>query len=134
MRDGKPRDFGITLTQLDDGTASAAPAPATPTPGTGTANALGLVGQALDADDRAQLGLKADEGVAIARIDGLAARDAGLQPGDIVLAVGRTPVNSPAALDRQLGQVKAGETVMLLVMRGNARQYVAVTPRADTKR
>jgi serine protease Do len=134
MRDGKPREFAITLTQLDDGTASAAPPPGAPTPGTGNSNALGLVGQALDADDRTQLGLKPDEGVAIARIDGLAARDAGLQPGDIVLAVGRVPVNSPAALDRQLGQAKPGETVMLLVMRGNARQYVAVTPRADTKR
>jgi serine protease Do len=88
LRDGATRDFDITLTQLDDGTASATPVPGAPVPGAAaTSNALGLVGQALDADDRAQLGLKADEGVAIARIDGLAARDAGLQPGDIVLAV-----------------------------------------------
>ena len=135
LRDGKPREFELTLTQLQDGVANASPVPGVPGPSTaGTSNALGLVGQPLDADDRRQLGLKPDEGVGLARIDGLAARDAGLQPGDVVLSVGRTPVDSPAALDRQLRQVKAGDTVMLLVMRGNARQYVAITPRADAKR
>ena len=135
LRDGKPREFELTLTQLQDGVANAMPAPGMPGPSSsGTANALGLVGQPLDADDRRQLGLKSNEGVGIARVDGLAARDAGLQPGDVVLSVGRTSVDSPAALDRQLRDVKAGDTVMLLVMRGNARQYVAITPRADAKR
>jgi serine protease Do len=133
MREGKPRDFDITLTQLDDGTASVAPVPGTRAPAAGMSNALGLVGEALDADDRKQLGLKPNEGVGIARVDGLAARDAGVQPGDVILSVGHDPVGSPAALDRELANVKAGETVMLLVMRGNARQYVAVTPRADAR-
>jgi serine protease Do len=131
MRDGKPRDFDITLTQLADGVANAAPVPGSSAPGTGMSNSLGLVGEALDADDRKQLGLKSNEGVGIARVEGLAAREAGLQPGDVVLSVGRTPVGSPATLDRALAGAKSGETVMLLVMRGNARQYVAVTPRAD---
>jgi len=135
LRDGKPREFELTLTQLQDGVANATPVPGMPGPSAAsTANALGLVGQPLDADDRRQLGLKSNEGVGIARVDGLAARDAGLQPGDVILSVGRTPVDSPAALDRQLREVKAGDTVMLLVMRGNARQYVAITPRADAKR
>jgi serine protease Do len=134
MRDGKSREFDVTLTQLQDGVANATPVPGTPTPSAGMSNALGLVGQPLDADDRRQLGLKSNEGVGIARVDGLAARDAGLQPGDVVLSVGRTPVDSPAALDRELRATRAGDTVMLLVMRGNARQYVAITPRADAKR
>src|SRR3546814_16034528 len=64
------------------------------------ANPLGLVGQDLDADDRRQAGLESGEGVGIARIDGLAARAAGLQPGDIVLRVGNETVGSVAALDR----------------------------------
>jgi len=134
MRDGKSREFDVTLTQLQDGVANAMPVPGTPAPSSGMSNALGLVGQPLDADDRRQLGLKSNEGVGIARVDGLAARDAGLQPGDVVLSVGRTPVDSPAALDRELRATRAGDTVMLLVMRGNARQYVAITPRADAKR
>jgi serine protease Do len=80
------------------------------------------------------MGLRPDQGVVIARVDGLAARTAGLQPGDVVLSIGRTPVGTPAALDRELARVKAGQTVMLLVRRGGATQFVAVTPRADDSR
>ena len=134
LREGKPREFDITLTQLDEGVANAMPAPGIrPQAAAGASNALGLVGQALDPNDRKQLGLKPGEGVGIARVEGLAARNAGLQPGDVVLSIGRTPVDSPAALDRQLRDVKAGQTVMLLVHRGNASQFVAVTPRTDAK-
>ena len=135
LRDGKPRDIDVTLTALDNASAAgqAAPgggntprAPSASTP----SNLLGLVGQDLDADDRREMGLAAVEGVGIARVDGLAARSAGLQPGDVVLSVGRVDVGSASALDRELRNAKPGQTVMLLVQRGNARQYVAVTPRA----
>ena len=91
-------------------------------------NALGLVGQDLGADERGQMGLKAGEGVAVARIDGKAVRSAGVRPGDIILRVGTTPVGSAAALDRELGKVRAGQTVMLLVRRGGATQFIAVAP------
>ncbi len=133
LRDGKPRGFELTLTQLNEGVASAAPAPGMRPPAAGSSNALGLVAQALDGDDRRQLGLDPGEGVAIARVEGLAARDAGLQPGDIVLSVGRAAIDSPAALDRELRNVKAGQTVMLRVRRGAATQWVPVTPRADAR-
>jgi serine protease Do len=134
LREGKPRDFDITLTQLDEGVANAMPGPGKRSPAAaGASNALGLVGQALDPNDRKQLGLKPGEGVGIARVEGLAARNAGLQPGDVVLSIGRTPVASPAALDRELERVKAGQTVMLRVRRGNATQFVAVTPRMDAR-
>ena len=129
LRDGKPMDVDITLTQLDEGLAGPAQAPGARPPAAASSNALGLVGQPLDADDRRQMGLKPGEGVGIARVDGVAARSAGIQPGDVVLSVGRTPVGTPAALDRELGQVKAGQTVMLLVRRGAATQFIAVTPR-----
>jgi serine protease Do len=117
------------LSQLNDGIA--ADMPDRPAPAADAANPLGLVGQPLDGDDRRQLGLKPNEGVGIARIEGLAARNAGLQPGDVVLRVGNVAVGSPAALDRELGKVRAGQTVMLLVRRGGATQFVAVTPRID---
>ncbi|TWI03500.1 serine protease Do [Luteimonas cucumeris] len=132
FRDGRTVEVPVTLAERSDLAAIAAPdsrpKPATASP---SSNPLGIVGQDLDADQRRQLGLKAGEGVAIARIEGLAARGAGLRPGDVVLQVGRDPVDSAAALDRQLRDVKQGETVMLLVRRGQSTQFIAVTPRAD---
>jgi serine protease Do len=129
LRGDKNLNVEVVLSQLNDGIA--ADMPDQPAPAADAANPLGLVGQPLDGDDRRQLGLKPGEGVGIARIEGLAARNAGLQPGDVVLRVGNAVVGSPAALDRELGNVKAGQTVMLLVRRGGATQFVAVTPRID---
>lgn len=131
LRDGKPREVGVTLSQLDDGVADAAAAQPSrnAAPATAPSNALGLIGQDLDADDRRQAGLKAGEGVGIARVEGLAAREAGLQPGDVILSVGRTNVGSAAALARELARVKPGDTVMLLVRGSRGTRFVAVTPR-----
>ena len=91
-------------------------------------NALGLVGEALDAADRRQLGLDPGQGVALARVQGDAARRAGLRPGDVVLRVGRTPVGSPAELDRALRDVKPGDSVMLLLNRAGSTLFVAIVP------
>ncbi len=133
-REGRTRDFAVTLSELDENPGAVTGAqpgrPAT----SPASNPLGLVGQAMTSQQRQQAGLKADEGVVITRVEGLAARTAGLQPGDIVLAVGRTSVASPTALDRALAQVRAGQTVMLLVRgRAGGTQFVAVTPRVDAE-
>lgn len=135
LRDGKKRDFDVVLTPLardalagDSSSDSGRPSSGSPS---ASSNPLGIVGQDLDADDRRQLGLKAGEGVGIARVEGLAARSAGLRPGDVILSVGRNQVASAGALNQQLRNVKQGQTVMLLVRRGQATQFVAVTPRAD---
>ncbi|HVI26445.1 MAG TPA: DegQ family serine endoprotease [Xanthomonadaceae bacterium] len=128
FRDGKTREITVTLGALDEAVADA---PARPGAGAGTAdNPLGIVTQPLDAADRKRLGLGADEGVAVVRINGMAARAAGLQPGDVILQVGRSKVGSPAQLDRLLADVEPGQTVMLLVRNAAGRGFIAVTPRA----
>jgi len=133
-RDGRQLTVPVVLAPLDEkllaGTGAAnddAPA-ATPEPAKRAGNALGLVGEALDAADRRQLGLEPGEGVGLARVEGEAARRAGLRPGDVVLRVGRTPVGTPDALDRALRDVKSGDSVMLLVNRGGTSRFVAVVP------
>ena len=135
LREGRERTFDVTLSALDtDAVAGVTPrsqgGSATPSP-TGSSNALGVIGQDLDANLRRQLGLGDGEGVGIARVDGDAAAEAGIRPGDVILRVGRTPVGSVAALDRELRNVKAGQTVMLLVRsRAGGSRFVAVTPEA----
>lgn len=130
LRNGKPIERNVTLTILDESAVATAPQRSTPRreEPARAGNALGLVGQDLGADERGQLGLKPGEGVAIAGIDGKAVRNAGVRPGDVILRVGTTPVGSASALNRELAKVRAGQTVMLLVRRGGATQFVAVTP------
>lgn len=133
FRDGKTIEIPMTLTALKDnsqaGTRAGSDAGPDRPSASPSSNPLGIIGQDLDADDRRQLGLQAGEGVGIARVEGLAARSAGLRPGDVILAVGRNRVANAAALNQQLRDVKQGQTVMLLVRRGQATQFVAVTPR-----
>jgi serine protease Do len=133
LRDGKTRDLDVVLGALDgDATTARTPtgAPkAGPSEPAGS-NPLGLVVQSPSDVQRQRLGLEAGEGVVIAGIEGDAAREAGLRPGDVVLSVGRARVGSPADLDRRLAGVKPGDTVMLLLRRGNGTQFVAVTPTA----
>ena len=130
IRDGKPRTLTATLGALDEASAdagdqgSAAPRSSAPA----QANPLGIVGQDLTAQQRSRLGLQPKEGVLIARIEGQAAREAGLMPGDVVLAVGRNDVGSAAALDAQLRAAGTEKPVMLLVRRGSGTRYVTVTP------
>ena len=123
MRDGKPLDVDVTLTQLrrghrqrDAGSGHAARRRA------GTSNALGLVGEAARSrTTAASSGLKPDEGVGIARVDGLAAR-AGRPAAGRRGAVGRPHAGrQPGRAGSRAGATsRPGETVMLLVRRGNA--------------
>lgn len=131
IRDGKPREFTVTLGELpsdaqrvasvaDDGGAPAAKASAV--------SQLGLRVAELDARSRDQLGLDAGEGVRITAVDSAEAREAGLQPGMAILRVGRTPVGSVAELERQLRGVGAGDAVMLLVRSPSGQtSFVALT-------
>ena len=126
LRDGKPRTLTATLSKLDEASAGGveAPSPAA----AAQANPFGIVGEDLDAGKRRQLGLEPGEGVLVARVEGLAAREAGLRPGDVILAVGRTDVASANALNGQLRAIGAGKPVMLLVRRGGGTQYITVNP------
>jgi serine protease Do len=136
IREGKQREITATLDALDESLAGGAAD--LPGPGeqdrapaaSGRGNPLDLIGRDLTAAERQQLGLQSGEGVRLAKV-GDAAAEAGLQPGDIILSVGRSSVGSAAALDRALAGVKDGQTVMLLVRRGNATQFIAVTAGED---
>ena len=128
LRDGKARDITVTLSELDEGIAAREGLPTAPERDAAPAarNPLGIQSQSLDANNRKQLGVESG-GVLISRVEGAAAREAGLAPGMVVLQVGRTKVDSPAALDRELAAVKAGETVMLLVRARGVTRFIAVT-------
>jgi len=91
-----------------------------------TGNALGVVVDNLTAEQRKQLNLKDEQGVVITDLRG-AARRSPLQPGDVVLMVGRKSVKSANEFNDAVKDVKPGGSVMLLVRREDVTQFVAVT-------
>jgi serine protease Do len=129
MRDGKPRDLVVTLAALDTAAAPAGPERPGAAPAPAAANPLGVVVEALDASARDALGLAAGEGVLVGRVIGLAARQAGLAPGDVILQVGRTDVGSVADFEAAVKGLKSGDEVRLLVRNARSTGFVAFTLR-----
>lgn len=118
-RNGARRDIVVTLDALD-GLAAARPA----NPPAAAANPLGLVAEPVDAATRERLGLRNGEGVRIARVGSALARQAGLNPGDVVLAVNGTEVGTPAAFEAALGRVERGQMLRLLVRNATSTGFV----------
>ncbi|RPE81274.1 DegQ family serine endoprotease [Vulcaniibacterium tengchongense] len=130
FRNGRTIEVPVVLDELEGGAvATAADGADQPARGgaAAPANPFGLALQDLSAEQRQRLNLRRDEGVLVAGVRGDAAAEAGLRPGDVVLSVGRKSVGSAAALGRELAAAKPGDTVMLLIRRGNLTQYKAVT-------
>ena len=130
FREGKSRDIDVILSALQEPSdAGETPRVASGQPATPSgSNALGIQGQVLDAATRKRLGLESEGGVLVSRVDSASAREAGLSPGMVILQVGRTKVDGPAALDRELARAKAGDTLMLLVRHPSmGTRFLAVT-------
>jgi serine protease Do len=83
---------------------------------------LGLALRPLNQDERRQAGVSG--GLVVEDVQGRAA-EAGIQPGDVVLSVDGTPVQSVAQL-REMVQ-KHDKQIALLIQRGDARVFVPVT-------
>jgi serine protease Do len=133
IRNGKPRDFTVILSELDTG------APAGPvdddsdnveTPGVPALDQLGVQVANIDVQTRQRLGLKTGEGVRVTGVSRqLAMDDPRLRPGLIILQVGRTPVGSATEFARATAGVKKGDVVMLLARDpspGGGSQFIAV--------
>jgi serine protease Do len=132
FRDGRERRIPVTVGELPrDQTAEARSGSERSSQ---PANPLGLDVEDLTAEQREQLGLKTGEGVLVKGIRGIVGRRAGISEGDIVLMVGRTAVGSANAFNEAVKDAKPGEPVMLLIRRGEATQFVTVTPPREPER
>ena len=116
-RDGKAEDVKFTAAEL---VADAKPVKPAPEKGK-KPNRLGLVVSELPPPQRRAMGI--EYGLVVE------AADAGrtpLRPGDVIVGVGRETLNSLEDFDRLIGEQKDGDTVALLVRRGEATVYVPV--------
>jgi serine protease Do len=118
VRDGKPQHLTAALGNASDKAASFERASLE---GPDNGARLGLSLRPLDPSERRQVGVPA--GLVIEDTSG-AAEAAGVQPGDVLLAVNGKPVSS---VD-QVRSVVSGATksVALLVLRGNERIFIPV--------
>jgi serine protease Do len=124
FRDGKTLVMPVTVGELPQDKAELATRAGAKSK---SANALGIVVDDLTAEQRKQLGIKDAQGVVVTDVRGPAAQRTPIQPGDVITMVGRKSVKSAAEFNAAVKDVKPGESVMLLMRRGDATQFVAVT-------
>jgi serine protease Do len=91
---------------------------------------LGIGVQNITPEMARRLRLKSETGVVVTRVEsGSPAADAGIQTGDIIREVNRTPVKSVEDLVQKLEQAKDQNSILLLVQRGQNNMFAAVTPK-----
>jgi serine protease Do len=94
----------------------------------GKPNKLGLIVKDVKAEDRKEL--KIDQGVIVEDTEGAAER-AGIQAGDVILAINTTDVKTASQFADLVAKADVKKPIALLVKRGNDTRYV--TLRIDTK-
>ena len=113
-RSGTFKDIDVTVGELKAGKLAAAD---TPDKDHGR---LGLAVRPLNPDESKQVGAK---GLVVEEVSGPAAR-AGIQSGDVVLAVNGTPIQSVEQLQALVA--KSGKTMALLIQRDEGKIFVPV--------
>ncbi|THF67569.1 DegQ family serine endoprotease [Pseudothauera nasutitermitis] len=125
VRGGKPRTLSVVLGEWQDD--EAVPQARREQRPRGQPNRIGLVVSQPSAAQRRERGL--EHGLLVERAQGPAAR-AEIQPGDVILAVvsgGRqTPLRTLEEFNRAVGGLKDGQSVTLLVRRGDGASYVSL--------
>ena len=125
LRNGKRMTLHATIgTMKRDGGVQSGGSPQMGKSGTA---ALGLTVESIDKDTREQLGLKKGQGVVVSDVTGPVAAQAGLQNGDVILMVNQQKIGSVDAFRAATAHVKPGDTVLLLVRRGDQTNFVSLS-------
>jgi serine protease Do len=92
-----------------------------------TGEKLGLTLQALTPEIARQLGYQNEDGVLIGGVTaGSPADDAGLRRGDLIKEANRAEVGSVQEFRRAVGRLQSGDSLVLLVRRGQNTSYAAI--------
>jgi Do/DeqQ family serine protease len=94
---------------------------------------IGIAIQELTPEIATAIGTRRVEGAVVARVEPSSpAARAGLEPGDLVVAVNGTPVRSMAQLRNKIGLTRLGETLQLTVERkGQVKNVTAKVEQAE---
>jgi len=123
LRDGKPMTLQARVARMQDDTKDATQTASADA----NKGALGLSVQNVTPDVARSLGLDQPEGVVVRGVrDDSPAANAGIRPGDVIVAVDRQNVKSVDDMKRVLDKHQAGTPTLLLVHRDGGKLYVPV--------
>jgi len=123
-RKGASRQITVMVAEMpEDGKLALAPKKKVDN-GAETVSRLGIAVSELNKDQLQELQISG--GLLVEEVSGSAARAAGLQPGDVLLAIGNVPIRSLNQCNEILKQFARGRNVALLVRRGDTASYVAI--------
>jgi serine protease Do len=123
IRNGKTKTVEVTVTRMADETAAS-----DTTPEAAKKSKWGLALRELRPEERTQLQLKDSEGVLITSVlPDSPASEAGVQEGDVIVEVNKTPVGSVAALKKEVDKVESDKPLLLLLRRENSNRYASLT-------
>lgn len=117
-RSGGEQELDVNVGEL---TSSATPA--LPVPRKLHFNRIGLGLRNLDADQKNAAGV--DHGILVAKVRG-AVLQSQLAEGDIILALNHTEITSVDQFNDQISEIPRGNTVALLIRRGNNSVYIPI--------
>jgi serine protease Do len=118
-RKGERRTLGATIGEMSSSTDKAA---AAKPPAEGTPSSLGLSVRELQPEERKKLGV--DFGVVVVDVSPATAARTPLRRGDVIVAVNQERFKSVEEFNKLVAAQKKGETVALLVRRGEGALYV----------
>jgi len=124
-RNGDERLFEVTLDALEtdrDGNLQASTAPES------RSNALGIVVQPIPADRVDELG-EAGGGVIVSEVESDEAFRAGLQRGDIVLAINNRAIEDVEDFEEVVEDLPLNKAVALRILREGTSNFIAYTPK-----
>jgi serine protease Do len=119
-RRGQEEKISVRIAELKEPASSW---PAGPRDSSDEQARLGLVVQPLTAEEREASGI--DAGVRVVSVAGAAAQ-AGVRPGDIVLAVNSRRVRNVDDLRDEVAKVREGGVAALLILRDDAQIFIPV--------
>jgi serine protease Do len=122
LRDGREKTLSAEVGELKDRDAVVEKVAA--------ASSLGLSVDRLTPQIGERLGIPPDtEGVVVTSVEpGSPADAAEIHAGDVIREANRTPVTTPEALEKAIGQRPSGKPLLLLVQRAGSTVFITVTP------
>jgi serine protease Do len=119
IRDGKELKLKATIGEMEDEKAASIKSPGQPS--------LGVNLQTLTPQIARELGIKQTVGVVVTGVEsGSPADQAGIKTGDVIGSVNRKPVKNASEFAKEVERVKKGESLLLLIHRGQSALFVAV--------